>query len=97
MPEDVTYDASTDTSWLVTGKWDDLIIATRSELQLRRLNERFATTLEVGFLATLRMDVGAWRDDSFTKVVGYCARRQTARVAKSNNGTERMGDVCWLA
>ncbi len=70
VPEGVTQGANSDTSWLVTGKWDDLIIATRSELRLRRLNERFSDTLEVGFLATLRMDVGAWRDDSFVKVVG---------------------------
>ena len=42
----------------------------RSQLTLQILQERYGEFNQVGFLVTLRADVGAWHEESFAKVVG---------------------------
>jgi HK97 family phage major capsid protein len=52
------------------GYWPDLILAMRAEMRIEMLKELYAGTLEVGFLAHLRMDTGIMHPESFCAMTG---------------------------
>jgi HK97 family phage major capsid protein len=58
VPINVTVGASTDTSYIFTAQWDQLMVGMRTDFNLRFLGERFiADNLQYAFLAYLRADV----------------------------------------
>jgi HK97 family phage major capsid protein len=58
IPINVTTGTSTDTSYVFTGQWDQLLVGIRTDFTLRFLGERYlADTLSYAFLAYLRADV----------------------------------------
>jgi HK97 family phage major capsid protein len=58
IPINVTTGTSTDTSYIFTGQWDQLLVGIRTDFTLRFLGERYlADTLSYAFLAYLRADV----------------------------------------
>jgi HK97 family phage major capsid protein len=58
VPINVTVGTSTDTSYVFTGQWDQLMVGMRTDFNLRFLGERYlADSLTYAFLAYLRADV----------------------------------------
>jgi HK97 family phage major capsid protein len=58
VPINITVGASTDTSYVFTADWSQLMMGIRTDFTLRFLGERFlADTLSYSFLAWLRADV----------------------------------------
>jgi HK97 family phage major capsid protein len=58
VPINVTTGTSTDTSYVFTGQWDQLMVGMRTDFTLRFLGERYlADSLTYAFLAYLRADV----------------------------------------
>ena len=58
VPINITVGASTDTSYVFTAQWDQLMLGIRTGFTLRFLGERFlADTLSYSFVAYLRADV----------------------------------------
>ena len=58
VPINITVGASTDTSYVFTAQWDQLMVGIRTGFTLRFLGERFlADTLSYSFVAYLRADV----------------------------------------
>jgi HK97 family phage major capsid protein len=58
VPINVTVGASTDTSYIFTGQWDQLMVGMRTDFNLRFLGERYlADSLTYAFLAYLRADI----------------------------------------
>jgi hypothetical protein len=54
----VTVGASTDTSYIFTAQWDQLMVGMRTDFNLRFLGERYlADSLTYAFLAYLRADI----------------------------------------
>ncbi len=54
----MTTGTSTDTSYIFTGQWDQLMVGMRTDFNLRLLSERYlADNLQYAFLAYLRADV----------------------------------------
>jgi HK97 family phage major capsid protein len=58
LPINVTVGTSTDTSYIFTGDWSQLMVGIRTQFNLQFLRERFlADNLQYAFLAYLRADV----------------------------------------
>jgi HK97 family phage major capsid protein len=58
IPINVTTGTSTDTSYIFTAQWDQLMVGIRTDFTLRFLGERYlADNLQYAFLAYLRVDV----------------------------------------
>jgi len=58
VPINVTTGTSTDTSYIFTGDWSNLLVGMRTDFRLRFLGERYlADNLQYAFLAYLRADV----------------------------------------
>jgi HK97 family phage major capsid protein len=58
VPINVTTGTSTDTSYVFTAQWDQLMVGVRTDFNLRFLGERYlADSLTYAFLAYLRADV----------------------------------------
>jgi HK97 family phage major capsid protein len=58
VPINVTVGTSTDTSYIFTGDWSNLLVGMRTDFRLRFLGERYlADNLQYAFLAYLRADV----------------------------------------
>ena len=58
IPINVTTGTSTDTSYIFTADWSQLMVGMRTDFNLRFLGERFiADNLQYAFLAYLRADV----------------------------------------
>jgi HK97 family phage major capsid protein len=69
-----TVTTSTNCSTAYVGDFTKLFVGIRSNVVLRKLNERFADTDSVGFLAGMRYDVQATHEQAFAKVAGIYAR-----------------------
>jgi HK97 family phage major capsid protein len=57
-------------STTLVGDFSQAILGLRQSLMIRRLDQTFAGNLQVGFLATMRADVGFAHPESFTKIIG---------------------------
>jgi HK97 family phage major capsid protein len=58
IPINITVGTSTDTSYIFTADWSNLLVGMRTDFNLRFLGERFiADNLQYAFLAYLRADV----------------------------------------
>lgn len=55
---------------IVTGYFPHMLVGVRSSLRIEVLKERYADTLQVGFLAHLRMDVAVEHATSFCTITG---------------------------
>jgi HK97 family phage major capsid protein len=71
VPITVTTGTSTDTSYIFTGQWDQLMLGIRTDFSLRFLGERFlADNLQYAFLAYLRADVQLAQPTAFVVDTG---------------------------
>ena len=70
VPVDQTQGTATDASSIFLGDFSDLVIGFRTRMTIQILKERYANTMEVGFLAYLRCDVHAWHEQSLARIVG---------------------------
>ena len=70
MPVDETQGTASDASRIIAGDFADLLIGVRSSLRIEVLRERYADTLQFGFLAHMRADVQVARPASFAQLVG---------------------------
>lgn len=70
VPVDQTQGTATDASSIYLGDFSDLIIGMRSRLRVEILKERYADTLQIGFLVHMRLDIQAWREQSLCRIVG---------------------------
>jgi HK97 family phage major capsid protein len=71
IPITVTVGTSTDTSYIFTAQWDQLMVGIRTDFTLRFLGERFlADTLSYSFVAYLRADVQLAQPSAFAVDVG---------------------------
>jgi HK97 family phage major capsid protein len=71
VPINVTTGTSTDTSYIFTGQWDQLMVGIRTDFTLRFLGERFlADNLQYAFLAYLRVDVQLGQPAAFVADTG---------------------------
>jgi len=65
-----TQGTASDASKMFLGDFSDLIIGMRSRMRIDVLRERYADTMEIGFLASIRVDIQAWREQSLCRIVG---------------------------
>jgi HK97 family phage major capsid protein len=71
VPINVTVGTSTDTSYVFTAQWDQLMVGLRTDFTLRFLGERFlADTLSYSFVAYLRADVQLAQPGAFVVDTG---------------------------
>jgi HK97 family phage major capsid protein len=74
VPINVTTGTSTDTSYVFTAQWDQLMVGIRTGFTLRFLGERFlADTLSYSFVAYLRADVQLAQPTAFVVDTGVRA------------------------
>ena len=74
LPITVTTGSSTDTSYVFTADWSNLLIGIRTDFNLRFLGERFlADNLQYAFLAYLRADVQLAQPSAFVVDTGVRA------------------------
>ena len=59
-----------DESTIFCGDFSHLIIGIRNEIRIEIFKERFADTLEYGFLAYMRADIVAVHPEAFVKLTG---------------------------
>ena len=70
IPITDTQGSSTDASKIVAGYFPHLVWGVRSDLRIEVLKETYASTYEIGFLASLRGDWVVQHPQSFANVVG---------------------------
>lgn len=70
MPTNETHGIANNASTVVLGNFNELIIGMRNNLKIMVLTERYREYDQVGFFAAMRVDVQAWHDESFAKIVG---------------------------
>jgi HK97 family phage major capsid protein len=71
VPINVTVGTSTDTSYIFTAQWDQLMVGIRTDFTLRFLGERYlADNLQYAFLAYLRADVQLAQPTAFVVDTG---------------------------
>ena len=70
VPTDQTQGTANDASTILLGNYSGLVLGFRQRLRIEVLRELYRGNLQVGFLAHLRMDVQAWHEESFAKIVG---------------------------
>jgi HK97 family phage major capsid protein len=71
VPINVTVGTSTDTSYIFTGDWSNLLVGMRTDFRLRFLGERYlADNLQYAFLAYLRADVQLAQPSAFVVDTG---------------------------
>jgi HK97 family phage major capsid protein len=74
VPITVTTGTSTDTSYVFTADWSNLLVGIRTDFRLRFLGERFlADNLQYAFLAYLRADVQLAQPSAFVVDTGVRA------------------------
>ena len=74
VPINVTVGASTDTSYVFTADWSQLMVGIRTDFNLRFLGERYlADSLTYAFLAYLRADVQLAQPTAFVVDTGVRA------------------------
>lgn len=70
VPNTLTVGTSSDCSQLVIGDFARLVFAMRERMSIQRLNEAFATSGQVGFMAHCRCDFGVMYPKAFAVVSG---------------------------
>jgi HK97 family phage major capsid protein len=65
-----TQGSAENASSVVIGGFNELIIGVRSQVKIRVLEERYAEKYQVGFLVSMRGDVGAFHEEAFAKLIG---------------------------
>lgn len=70
IPDTQTVGTAHNASTLIAGDWSKLALGIRTEVRLRVLNELFADEGKVGFIVSMRADVGVLRSDAFQAVAG---------------------------
>jgi HK97 family phage major capsid protein len=71
VPINITVGASTDTSYIFTADWSNLLVGIRTDFTLRFLGERYlADNLQYAFLAYLRADVQLAQPTAFVVDTG---------------------------
>ncbi|MBA3483493.1 MAG: phage major capsid protein [Pirellulales bacterium] len=65
-----TQGSASNASSVVLGNFSELVIGMRNQLRIEVLKERYREYYQVAFLAAMRVDVQAWHDESFAKIVG---------------------------
>jgi len=70
VPTDRTQGTANNASDLIVGDFTKIMIGMRREIGIELLRERYADSLQVGFLAWLRADVQVAQVDAFAPVVG---------------------------
>jgi HK97 family phage major capsid protein len=74
VPINVTVGTSTDTSYILTADWSNLLVGIRTDFTLRFLGERYlADNLQYAFLAYLRADVQLAQPSAFVVDTGVRA------------------------
>ena len=74
VPINITVGASTDTSYVFTADWSNLLVGIRTDFTLRFLGERYlADNLQYAFLAYLRADVQLAQPAAFVVDTGVRA------------------------
>jgi HK97 family phage major capsid protein len=74
IPINVTVGTSTDTSYIITADWSNLLVGIRTDFTLRFLGERYlADNLQYAFLAYLRADVQLAQPAAFVVDTGVRA------------------------
>jgi HK97 family phage major capsid protein len=70
VPNNLTVGTGTTCSDIIIGDFSQLLIGVRGALQIEMLHEKYADTLQVGFLAHLRTDVAVARPSAFNVLSG---------------------------
>lgn len=70
IPVNMVKGTATNATKLITGDFTQLLLGVRESLQIELLKERFAETMELAFLASLRVDVAVAHAESFCVVDG---------------------------
>lgn len=70
VPINQTQGTSNDCSSIITGDFSQAMLGIRQQLVIQRLDQTFAKSLQVGFLASLRADVAFAHPESFCKIIG---------------------------
>lgn len=70
IPIDQTQGTNSDASTVFVGDFRQAMLGIRQELVIQRLDQAFAGNLQVGFIASLRADVGFAQPNAFTKIIG---------------------------
>lgn len=73
IPVTQTVGTSTDCTTAFVGDFRQMLIGVRNEFTIRVLNERYADTHQVGFVAALRADVQLAQPAAFAKITGIRA------------------------
>ncbi|MCC7488358.1 MAG: phage major capsid protein [Gammaproteobacteria bacterium] len=70
IPVTQTMDTSHDCSTIFAGDFRDMLIGVRSGLQIQVLDQTFAGNHQIGFLASMRVDIQLARPASFGRLIG---------------------------
>lgn len=70
VPVNMTKGTATNATKIILGDFSQMLLGVRQELRIETLKERFSDTLEVGFLAHLRLDVQFAHPESFAVIDG---------------------------
>ena len=70
VPQNFTHGASDNATVLFAGDFRSMILGFRQNMQMRVLNELYASTLETAFLVNLRFDVGFLHPEEFGVIRG---------------------------
>lgn len=73
IPVTQTQGTSTDCSTIFAGNFADMLIGVRSGLQIQVLDQVFSGNYQVGFLASMRVDIQLARAASFGRLIGLKA------------------------
>ena len=78
VPQNFTHGSSENSTVLFAGDFRSMVLGFRQNLQMRVLNELYASTLETAFLCTLRFDVGFLHPEEFGVIRGIIPAADTA-------------------
>lgn len=70
VPVNQTQGTANNASTIVLGDFMQMMLGVRSELRIEVLREKYADTLQYGFIAHLRFDVQLAHPQSFAKLIG---------------------------
>jgi len=62
--------SSASASRVYVGDWSELLIGVRSEVEIEPIRERWIETMEVGFVASARIDIALAHPQSFGRLIG---------------------------
>lgn len=70
VPTDETHGTATDASRIITGDFRQAFVGVRQDLRIEVLRERYADTLQMGFIAFARFDVQLEQPEAFAQITG---------------------------